>query len=335
MDPALYRDFKASRGFTYHYYFSPPKDSTKRTILFCHGFPSSSYDWHPQVSFFKKEGYGLIVPDLLGFGGTAKPTTAETYKMSFMVQDIIDILEHEKLTNIIGIAHDWGAVLLSRLAYYHPEYFAGFAFLGVFMPPNPDFEFKKALESTEKIYGYTLFGYWEFFSSDDAPKIIEEHIDSFYSLIFPSDPLYWKEHFAPLGKARAWVESNRIEKRVPYFTDEEWRQHQKNILQGGFASALCWYKSMVHDHTPAEERNMKIDPNRIVIKAPVLFGAALHDYICLPDVGKAVTRQFCPNARIVDFETDHWINLAARDPVNKELLDWIKGDIEKNAQERL
>ena len=44
------------------------------------------------------------------------------------------------------------------------------------MPIDPEFEFKKALESTEKMFGYTLFGYWVFFSEDDAAQIIEEHV---------------------------------------------------------------------------------------------------------------------------------------------------------------
>ena len=62
MDPSAYKDFKTSRGINYHYYFSPASDG-KPTILFCHGFPSTSYDWHNQVDYFKKDGFGLIVPE--------------------------------------------------------------------------------------------------------------------------------------------------------------------------------------------------------------------------------------------------------------------------------
>ena len=78
---------------------------------------------------------------------------------------------------------------------------------------------------------------------------------------------------------------------------------------------------------------MKIDPDRSIIKAPVFFAAALRDYICLPGVGKEVARKFCANVRIVDFDTDHWINLAARDKVNEELLEWIKTDVEGGVKE--
>ena len=62
MESSAYKDVETSRGLKYHYYYSPPADG-KPTLLFCHGFPSTSYDWHYQVFYFKKEGYGLIVPE--------------------------------------------------------------------------------------------------------------------------------------------------------------------------------------------------------------------------------------------------------------------------------
>ena len=69
-----------------------------------------------------------------------------------------------------------GTALLTRLAYYHPTYFKAFGFLAAFVPIDPDFDLKKALQATQKFFGYSLFGYWEFYSSDDAPKIIDGHV---------------------------------------------------------------------------------------------------------------------------------------------------------------
>lgn len=52
-------------------------------------------------------GYGLIVPDLLGYGGTDKPTDLESYVGSGHAQDIIDILDKEGIDKVIGVGHDW------------------------------------------------------------------------------------------------------------------------------------------------------------------------------------------------------------------------------------
>ncbi len=106
MDASLYKTATVSRGFTYHYYYSPAAKG-KPTILFIHGFPSSSYDWRRQVEHFRPQGYGIIVPDILGVGGTSKPDNADAFRFALVARDIIDVLDAEGLKTIIGIGHDW------------------------------------------------------------------------------------------------------------------------------------------------------------------------------------------------------------------------------------
>jgi len=106
MDPSLYKSVTTRRNLKYSYYFSP-STSGKPVLLFVHGFPNTSYGWRYQVNFFKAQGYGLIVPDMLGYGGTDKPTDPAQYKSSLMSQDVIDILDAENVEKAIAIGHDW------------------------------------------------------------------------------------------------------------------------------------------------------------------------------------------------------------------------------------
>lgn len=106
MDASLYRDFVTSRGYNYHYYRTPASGS-KPTILLVHGFPSTSYDWHPVAVHFKSLGYGLVIPDMLGYAGTSKPTEPEVYRMSLMTKDLIEVLDAEGLGKVIVVGHDW------------------------------------------------------------------------------------------------------------------------------------------------------------------------------------------------------------------------------------
>ena len=108
MDASHYKDLKTSRSVNYHY-FASPAQAGKPTLLFVHGFPSTSYDWRKQVAHFQPRGYGIVVPDLLGYGGTDKPADTGAYRASLMTKDIIEILDAEGLERVIAIGHDWCA----------------------------------------------------------------------------------------------------------------------------------------------------------------------------------------------------------------------------------
>ena len=108
LDPASYKNTTTSRGITYSYYFAPPASGDKRFLVLLHGWPGLSYDYRFQVDFFKDAGYGLIIPDMLGYGGTDKPTDLEAYKSSLITRDIVDILDRESVgDDAVVIGHDW------------------------------------------------------------------------------------------------------------------------------------------------------------------------------------------------------------------------------------
>ncbi|KAG6829036.1 hypothetical protein H0H87_012823 [Tephrocybe sp. NHM501043] len=174
MDSSLYKTVTTRRSFKYNYYLSAPA-SGKPFLLFLHGFPSTSYDWRYQVDFFKKEGYGLVVPDMLGYGGTDKPIDPAEYQGGLMARDIIDILDAENIEKAIAIGHDWGCAVVSRLVNYFSDRFTGFAFLAVgYIPPSDD-KFEDKFAQSAKIAGYELFGYWRFFAAEGTPELIEKN----------------------------------------------------------------------------------------------------------------------------------------------------------------
>ena len=107
MDPASCKNLATSRNVNYYYYFSSPEDQSLPTLLFLHDFPSTSVVWRHQVTFFQEEGFGLVVPDLLGFGGSSKPTDPEMYRPRLVCKDIIDILDAENVNKAIVIGHGY------------------------------------------------------------------------------------------------------------------------------------------------------------------------------------------------------------------------------------
>lgn len=99
--------YTTSRELTYSYIHIPPQLPNTQYILFLHGFPSTSRDWRHQISYFAAKGYGILAPDLLGFGETSKPSGLEMYRGKGMAEDIVEIMASEGVGVVVGVAHDW------------------------------------------------------------------------------------------------------------------------------------------------------------------------------------------------------------------------------------
>jgi soluble epoxide hydrolase / lipid-phosphate phosphatase len=171
------KTFKAPSSSTCYSYLHIPPSSSNPTVLFLHGFPSSSYDWRHQIFHFSSLGYGVLVPDLLGYGATDKPHDPAAYKGKKMAAEVIDILDHEKLDKVHAVGHDFGSHLLSRVVNYFPSRLHSCTFIAVpYTAPGQPFDLDKLKEITEKALGFEKFGYMRFMNRDDSPAIIEAHV---------------------------------------------------------------------------------------------------------------------------------------------------------------
>jgi len=322
---SLYKGFTTSRGLNYYCYVAPARE-LKPTLLFLHGFPSTSYDWRHQVAFFVKKGYGLIVPDLLGYGGTAKPVDVEAYKSNLIVEDIIDILDAEGTQKVVSIGHDWGCRIGSRLANLYPERVLALAFLAVgYLPPSPEFDISNFQALSKQVFGYELLGYWFLFTEDGADKIIESHWDSFFSLLWPHDPQTWRTDFGPAGAAKAWLLADKQTPLPSYITEEDKRIQTELLLKDGLNAPLNWYKVWTSGLVVEEDKLIPAD--RYDIQQPIFFGGCKRDYVCLPALGQANLAKHGKDVTYKEFDADHWVMLSHADEVNEELLAWIESKV--------
>lgn len=164
-------------GHQYAYVHHTPSDPSRSTILLLHGFPSTSHDWQYQIPFLTSLGYGVIAPDLLGYGDSSKPLDVEPYIGPSMAADIISVLDHENISSVVGIGHDWGTYLLTHLILWHPERIKGSVFVSVaFHVPGREMNVEVLNEMTKRIVGYEALGYWLFFIARDAGKVIGRNV---------------------------------------------------------------------------------------------------------------------------------------------------------------
>lgn len=163
-------------GRTYSYILIPAKES-RPTILFLHGFPSSSFDWRHQIAHFSRLGYGVLVPDLLGYGQTSKPLEPAEYTGKRVVHDLAELLDIEGLSKVHGVGHDFGSPLLGRFWSYFPHKLISCAFLSVpYTPPGIKFDIDGYNAYSKQQLGFEKYGYMRFMATDDSWKLLKAHV---------------------------------------------------------------------------------------------------------------------------------------------------------------
>ncbi|KAJ6614936.1 alpha/beta-hydrolase [Mycena sp. CBHHK59/15] len=325
MNQSHVKQVKTQRGFTYSYYFSPPA-AGKPVIFFSHGFPSGAYLWRKQIAFFEPLGYGLVVPDLLGYGGTDKPTDPKFYVGSGLAQDVIDIFNNEGIEQAIALGHDWGSRVVSRLLNYHPQRVVACAFFGIGYGP-PDSEYADPIAKSQmikKMVGYDVLAYMQFFIQPDAAPLLEKNFDSFFSLLYPETPETWKDTMCVSGGAKAWIESNQTAPLPSYLSPQEKEHYQKQLLDGGLSAPLCWYKVLIEAHNTKDDGQIPVTSH--AIRQPCLFVAFTRDVIGLPLFGDGTHTKYVTGAYTrKEVAGGHWGVESHADELNQILLEWLGG----------
>ncbi|KAJ2968906.1 hypothetical protein NUW58_g10115 [Xylaria curta] len=174
--PVTTKSLVTTDGYTYVYDHVPPHNASMPTFLLLHGYPASRYYWHHQVQSLAKAGFGIIAPDSLGYGDSSKPTAIEEYNLKNIADHTAQILDAEGLSDVIGVGHDWGASILSRVAVYHRQRFSKLVFLAVgYTAPGVFFDVDAINAQGLKNNGYTTFGYWYFFNSYDSAALMSQN----------------------------------------------------------------------------------------------------------------------------------------------------------------
>jgi haloacetate dehalogenase len=95
----------------------------KPALLLLHGFPQSHAIWH-RVAQHLKDDYFLVMPDLRGYGDSAKaPGLADhsNYSKRAMAQDMVDLMAALGFGEFLLCGHDRGGRVSHRLAIDHPQ----------------------------------------------------------------------------------------------------------------------------------------------------------------------------------------------------------------------
>ncbi|VDC04350.1 unnamed protein product [Peniophora sp. CBMAI 1063] len=319
-----YKKTTVSRGLSYLYYYSRAQDD-KPTLFFLHGYPSTSADWAGIVAALEPKGYGILIPDMLGYGGTDKPTDPALYVSSGIVRDLIDLLAVEGIGKCVVIGHDWGSFFTSRLVNSHADRFLGFAFVAMgYFPSSPDLSLEERGRQVAEKVGYSVFEYFPLFAYQE--KLIEEHMDSFMDLAFPQDEWVHRDHLCPPGAGQAWLEANtRCARLSSAVANPQWFAAQQELLASNMTAPACYYKVHLSGLAQRDEKAAMIPQEAYYLTKPTFFAACVKDGPNPPVVGDETLKQYAkgPVTRC-EYDTGHWVVLTHYEQLGKDLSAWLK-----------
>jgi len=114
-------------GFPYEPRYAPTSDGLRMayvdegegssgTVLLLHGEPSWGYLYRTMIPVLVDAGFRCVVPDLIGFGRSDKPTQVEDYTYARHVEWLRSVLFDElDLSGLTLVCQDWGGLLGLRL----------------------------------------------------------------------------------------------------------------------------------------------------------------------------------------------------------------------------
>jgi len=331
MDEFEKKTLKVARGYHYTYYTSPAIESSSPALLFLHGWPDSASLWQYVATHLLSlsRRHRLIIPDLLGVGGTSKPTHSPAYTFSYMTKDLCQILDGEKVTTAIPVGHDWGSIVAQRFCLYAPERTAGLVMLNVcYLPAN--YERLRTIdemnEGSKRAFGYASGEYWKLFTAPDGPALMNAHPEKVWDACHGDEEDWMKRIFCMNGALRRYLEDDnwKTTKLKSYAQDENLkREFVERIKRDGTQGGLMYYRAGVDGCQ--FEAELEIPKERLKLEMPVLFFGCSKDAVCRKEViGLAQGMGLLPDLKVVELDCGHWSPFEKPDEVADAIAEFVR-----------
>jgi pimeloyl-ACP methyl ester carboxylesterase len=203
-----------TNGIRLHVVEAGPGDGPPVVLL--HGMPEFWWGWAGQIARLARAGFRVIAPDQRGYNLSDKPPRVEAYRMAYLAQDVVGLIEELGYESVYLAGHDWGGIVAFQVAVRRP---AAVRKLVVFNSFHP-------------------------FALEEASRRPEDGEDTitWYRVMFQ---LPWiPELVTPLGGWAFFVKMLRDTSREGTFPDEELAYYRQAwSREGAIRSMLHWYRA--------------------------------------------------------------------------------------------
>ena len=119
-----YLCIRDSSGTDIRMHYLDEGDPAGEVILCVHGQPVWSYSFRKMVRPLAEAGFRVIIPDLIGFGRSDKPSERKDYSFSRHVDWFNEFVLKLSLKNINLLGQDWGGPISLRVVARDPSRFS-------------------------------------------------------------------------------------------------------------------------------------------------------------------------------------------------------------------
>ncbi|KAF8076693.1 epoxide hydrolase [Lyophyllum atratum] len=313
-----HRTEELSTGRTYHFVDQLPEDYDPRrtpTLLCLHGFPDLWYGWRYQIGPWVRGGNRVVVPDMLGYGGTDKPRDASEYSTRRLCADLAALLDLLEVQKAVIVGHDWGAFVAGRFALWYPHRLFALIMLSVpYTPPSPKYI---SIEDVGKLA--PNLGYQADFANPTTTSEIETNLPRFLSITFRTPTA--NENYTTRGSLFKLLNLPEVNRGPSVLDEFEFKYYLEELNKGGMNGPLNYYRTTQYRHE--EEERAKLQPN-LAPNLPVLFIWGTKDVTTTPFLINK-SRKFISRMQDVAFEgIGHWVLVEVKEEITERVRVWLQ-----------
>jgi pimeloyl-ACP methyl ester carboxylesterase len=208
-------------------------------VLFCHGFPDTSYTWRKQMQAVASAGFRAVAPDMRGYGHSSAPSDSSLYTPLHTAGDLVGLLDALNIPGDVLVGHDWGASHAWNAAMMRPDRFTAVFCLSVPYFPRGEVSVFDRMRTTGHASDFYMF---------DQIKPEADQIWADAAISIPG-VLYWASGSAPAETRWHPFDPARGLHRpapepLPSWMDPDYLAHNiAEFTRTGFHGALNYYRA--------------------------------------------------------------------------------------------
>lgn len=110
-------------------------------VLLLHGNPTWGFLYRDVIGPLVQSGRRVIVPDMIGFGLSEKPTREHAHTLDGHTANLVSLVRQLGLTRVTVVCHDWGGPTGLSFAMRNPERIRALVVMSTWAWPHPPAEF--------------------------------------------------------------------------------------------------------------------------------------------------------------------------------------------------